>query len=410
MRRTLLALAAASALAVALPAAADAVMVYTCGTDQANLCTANEDGTGQKQITTDGVQQQGTDYNFPSLSADGKLLAFDRGQKGVTVMDMATGARTPFSPRDLVFGVEMRPDGQRVGVNEKQGSSEAAPVRACTYNLTGGDQDCRGVGPTRFDLNAEGRFVATAYNASINSYKICLYHPTGGPEGCERDLVSDPNHGLLDPAVSPDQKLLAVTWVQGNTSIRGQIAIYSLETGQLVRQLTAGPEDNVPEWTQDGSRIVFTRGNFQTGFGLYSIPATGAPGQEKLIVKGGQDATFGGPITVAPYSKLSVSKSQKGAAVKGSIQIGNADTKFGAVLKADSKDLSSAKLTTVGTLKTKKVPAGPRTFTVKLSSSKAKSALAREGKLKVQLVISVQAPGAAKATTKTVKVTLKPTS
>jgi hypothetical protein len=407
VKRTLLALAAAAALCLALPAGAGAVMIYTCGADNANLCSANEDGTGQKQITTDGVHQQGTDYNFPSLSADGKLLAFDRGQQGVTVMNMETGARTPFAPRNLVFGVEMRPDGQRVGVTEKQGASESAPTRACTYTVTGGDQDCRGVAPTRFDLNAEGRFVATAYNASINSYKICLYHPAGGPQDCERDLVSDPNHGLLDPAVSPDGKLLAVTWVEGNRTVRGQIAIYSLETGQLVRQLTNGPEDQFPEWTQDGSRVVFTRGNFQTGFGLYSIAATGTPGEEKLIVAGGVDATFGGPLTVAPYSKLSVSKSQKGAAVKGSIDIGNANSKFGAVLRADSGDLSSSKLVTVGTLKTKTVPAGPRSFTVKLTS-KAKSALAKNGKLKVQLVVSVQAPGASKASTKTVKVTLKP--
>ena len=65
-------LLAAGSLALFAPRA-DATIVYGCGL---NLCTVAPDGTGAKQLTTDGTS--GMPYTWPSLSRDGSRMSFIR--------------------------------------------------------------------------------------------------------------------------------------------------------------------------------------------------------------------------------------------------------------------------------------------------------------------------------------------
>jgi hypothetical protein len=57
----------------------------------------------------------------------------------------------------------------------------------------------------------------------------------------ERNLLGDPVLNLESPAVSPDGRFAAV--VRTTSGVRGEIALYDLATGALVRLLTSGPSE-----------------------------------------------------------------------------------------------------------------------------------------------------------------------
>ena len=69
-----------AALVVSATVAAEAVasnLVFVCGK---NLCAANDTGRGRVELTRDGKARGG--YTRPSLSRNGKRLAFKLGDPG----------------------------------------------------------------------------------------------------------------------------------------------------------------------------------------------------------------------------------------------------------------------------------------------------------------------------------------
>lgn len=394
------ALAAVPLLAVAAPA--DAKLIYRCV--QGNLCQSNDDGSAQKQITTDGKQDAAarinTSFFGPDLSADGTKVSFFRQdeQRGAYVIDLTTNTRTTIgtgTPDD----VQMRPDGKRIAVDEF-GGSESAPSVLCYYDTTGGGQLCEPPGGTfGIDYRPDGRLVSLEPSGTGRYYKLCLRFAEGsGKKGCEQDLVVDNTRYLEDAAVSPDGKLLAVTVKTDADRSLGSIGIYDLTTGAFVRSVSNGAQDNDPTWTSDGQRVVFTRGRNTDAPALWSVSVNGPAGSEEKIVDGGLEPT-GGPGSVggAAASAVKVKSAQKGSAVKASLKVRSDDSTVTAKLLSGSK--------TFGSLKKKGVDAGSLSLKVKLNS-KGKKALAAKGKLKLKLVLTVTPPSGSEKTVKK-SVTLK---
>ncbi len=81
----------------------------------------------------------------------------------------------------------------------------------------------------------------------------------------------------LDPALSPDGKLVAYTW-KGGTKDRLNIYVQQVDAGTPVR-LTKGPgRESSPTWSPDGRYIAFARSSAEPGkSGIYMIPALGGP-------------------------------------------------------------------------------------------------------------------------------------
>jgi hypothetical protein len=402
------------ALALALPGAAGAKLVYRCG---ANLCQSNDDGSAQKQITTDGRADPAAPVNNsffgPDLSADGTKVSFFRQDetRGAFVIDLRTGARTTIgsgTPDD----VQMRPDGGRVAVDEF-GASEISPAVLCYYDATGGGQSCEAPGGAfGIDYRPDGRLVSLVPTGDrARHVKLCLRFADGsGRSGCEADLVVDDSRYFEDPAVSPDGRQLAVTLKSGPDDALGSIGIYDLTSGTFLRQVSSGAQDNDPAWTSDGRHVVFARGRNSDAPALWSVAPTGSPGSEKLIVKGGVEPTGGaGSVGGAAASHAKVKSRQRGDLVKGTLTVGFDGSTVAAKLVASSKSLAAgaagaagaaaaaARSVTVGKLTRRGVAAGRLSLKVKLNAQGRKALRAR-GRLKLKLVMAVSAPGGSKTT------------
>jgi dipeptidyl aminopeptidase/acylaminoacyl peptidase len=88
------------------------------------------------------------------------------------------------------------------------------------------------------------------------------------------------------PRLSPDGRRLAIAVVDASSE-RPDIWIYDLDRNVRTR-FTSGPSaNNVPVWSPDGSRIVFTTDRKHQG-DLYSKPVTGYGGEEPFLEGEGQ--------------------------------------------------------------------------------------------------------------------------
>ncbi len=87
-------------------------------------------------------------------------------------------------------------------------------------------------------------------------------------------LTSFPDEEL-DPALSPDGKLVAYSW-KGGTKDRINIYVQQVDAGSPVRLTKDAVRDGSPKWSPDGRYIAFSRGSIDPGkSGIYMIPALG---------------------------------------------------------------------------------------------------------------------------------------
>lgn len=264
---------------------ASSVLVYSCGRAFENLCQVNHDGSGRRQLTTDGARKFAARYSSPSLSRGGGKLAYLRGYR-LFVLNRATGKRTgPISNEALLARIS--PDGRKVGDLENFVSVNSLAV--CVFNSNGtghkSGRDCLGSTGSFGFTNKDRVLASVSAGFSYNDHKgICLLAKDS--TGCESYIAADAAHDLGDPALSPNGKLLAVTRALP-TRVQGAIALYDRATGRLVRQLTHGTADSGPVWSPDGSRLAFVRGAKR----IYTISVKG--GSARPLVARGRDVTWG---------------------------------------------------------------------------------------------------------------------
>jgi Tol biopolymer transport system component len=275
------------AFAIVAPAHASFI-VYSCG---ANLCRVNPDGSGQRQLTSNGEPGTSAVYGSPSLTRDGHRLAFT--YKG-HVLIAGTDGSPPHVTLEKVNNagsVIMRPDGKQVLELEHWTlMGGRSGVQVCTYLATGSGRNCpTGAGSAGWAPD-DNLLISTEVGHS--SYQAICHVPVvhSEPKACGDVRAAIPSRNLYDPAISPDGSTLAVTATSGsNTAFRGSIALFDYRMGRLKRFLTAGTNDERPIWSPDGSEVVFQRGD-----SLYVIASDGKSGSERLLVAHGADPTWGG--------------------------------------------------------------------------------------------------------------------
>jgi Tol biopolymer transport system component len=132
-------------------------------------------------------------------------------------------------------------------------------------------------------------FVGTRIPVSVAATGLVAYRTTGGGErqltwfdrsGAPRGVVGAPDSSIIQPRVSPDGRRVAVArTVQGNQDIW-------LIDGARESRLTFDPSpDRFPEWSPDGTRIVYqaiARGNGD----LYQKLTSGAGQEEPFLTTG----------------------------------------------------------------------------------------------------------------------------
>ena len=211
---------------------------------------------------------------------------------------------------------------------------------------------------------------------------ICLAvkNPVAGWD-CGARIASTPDAYLSDPAVSPNGHTLAVTVLASRTSSGGHIALYDYDTHAFVRNLTNGSNDALPQWSPDGSQIVYQRRT-----SLYITAANASPGREKLLISSGETPTWGGTPDPAA-SGLTLAGSQRGTTVRARLVIRLAGSKI------DARVLGMGRMANrlFGRTLIRRVAAGGRAVAVALNNS-GRAALKRQYSLKAMLRITVTPP------------------
>ena len=289
--------AAAAAVAVlcidASPASAD-LLLYRCGP---NICRAAPDGSGKRQLTTDG-RPDGPLYSWLSATADGSRLAVVNATYAY-VLDGSGRRITDKLPRSGIGVIaEIAPDGSQIATVDLVPELTPAPVGSPP-----GSPGLSGLMPYLFVMNADGSAREASARAVVDTgwlgsrivrtdrsgsspfpYGICVLAVNTDFQ-CGSDVARDPTQDLFNPAFSPDGTLAAVVKSPDTEIGAGAIVIYDVATAAPVRELVGG-ENTQPTWSPDGKRIAFERGG-----DIYVARATGAP-RERRVLKGGQQATW----------------------------------------------------------------------------------------------------------------------
>lgn len=269
---------------------AQAIIVYVCGSP-AELCRINSGGSNRVVLTSDGARAA---YQDVSLDPSGSRGVFSREYESTFAVD-GTGkhvvgpiATNGVVPRISADGTRLVEDDDLTSVNPMFNFG----IFICIYPTNGSTTStCGGEGALYPTFAPNGEVVASVQNLGLR-YAACVYDITGTPStsGCARTVASSASDDIVQPAVSPDGRTLAVT-VKAPGASAGHIALYNMSTGQLVRNLTSGSEDAGAAWSPDSTRIVFSRGD-----SLYVISAAG--GNPRLLTTGGLTPTWGGPDMV----------------------------------------------------------------------------------------------------------------
>jgi hypothetical protein len=266
-----------------LAAPVGAVIVFECSD---NLCRINPDGSGRAQITGDGSPVN--DYHWPSLSRDGTRMSWIR--HGGLFLGDPSGRVTSGPMTNLASYQTIRPDGGQIAALEWG----AFPGLWVYVHNADGSIAVSGVKPDdpSFGWTPAGRLLLPWKNPDTPTVGICIV--SASTTSCEERVAFDPASSLADPAVSPDGRLLAVSVKARSSDAGGFVALYDMATHARVHVLTNGTQDTNIAWSPDGGRLVFQR-----GMSLYTTPATGAPGSERLL-SAGETPSWGGPDAVAP--------------------------------------------------------------------------------------------------------------
>ncbi len=201
-----------------------------------NLYIVNSDGTGEKQLTSVGVDVWAA---LPSWSPDGSKIAFasyKTGQAQIYIMNsdgsnqtLLTNAKQPYDHERLSFTYSAwSPDGSEILSN-------------CSWSVSGPVNDAGGI--YVFSVST-GNYTQLTHNADDRN---AVWSPDGSKIAFFRMDPNDPHGG-------------------------GGIFIMNND-GSGVTKLTGG--DSNPTWSPDGSRIAFTSNKSGKGLQLYVIHPDG---------------------------------------------------------------------------------------------------------------------------------------
>lgn len=296
MAAALAALAGFTALAIAMSQQGDAAFPGANGriafangdAYQTSIWSANPDGSAPTQLTN------GTNDNGPSYSADGNRIAFGRNE-GIAVMNadgsglaqLSTGTYNTSSDtewqenyddphsEDVIPFVKIEsfnemwqnmgnpsfsPDGSQLAVNSSAGKYVFKSI-------------CAVEGPEETDCisyyEEEGAYFNYEFDCIGCASQIITINSVNG---AFTGQVTPPSETVedWDPSYGPGGRIAFTRW--SSSSFDSRIFVVNAPGAPPV-PLTNGPNDYSPDFSPDGSRVIFNHGNRE--FGL--IGSSGGP-------------------------------------------------------------------------------------------------------------------------------------
>jgi Tol biopolymer transport system component len=292
-------LAAVTVLVVASAAQARSTIVYTCGN---NLCRLDPKTHASRQLTHDGKGGKGPVYRQPSLSRDGKRLAFVFAND--LYLSRADGTRRTKLDDDVAIPY-LAPGGDTVAYAASRFSLIAPAIYfpCCSPAIYGQV-------PYLFRIKANGKGKDTVARSIVTSGwlgnrlmrdeqpdgdappdLICVLETNSSFE-CDHPVAEDPARDISEPSASRDGRFVAAVAEPHSDDpdvarkFEGVIALFDAASGALLRDLTTGPHDSEPAFSPDGKQVAFARGK-----NLYVVPVNG--GKARKLHRGVQP-TWGG--------------------------------------------------------------------------------------------------------------------
>ncbi len=287
-------------------------IAYAYGTTytEESIWTANPDGGSATRLTSGN-----TDYS-PSYSADGSRIAFTRGNNvnamnadGSGQTQLAGGSNSnsseteweenyevPDSTEEIPFvkiqtyksswhsygSPAFSPDGSQIAVAESHGTEISKSICAVTAL---NEPECLGYEDPESYFNYEYECESCA------SRIVTLSSSTGAQMG---EVTSyDSGHEDYDPTYSVTGALAFSRW--DNSSGHSQVLVVNAP-GSSPITVASGPGDFAPNFSPDGSRIVFVHGNDELGI----VPAAG--GSLSILTFPHPSGTSGGYVGSPAFS------------------------------------------------------------------------------------------------------------
>jgi hypothetical protein len=270
------------ALLVAAPGAyARPAIIDVCGS---NLCRVDPATGRSKPLTRDGKGGRGPVYRSPSLSRDGKRLAFTFGNT-LYVADAKARHRRRLAPTVAI--AYMAPDGRQVAYSKSINEIIDPGFFPCCHPPIFGlipylfRVPAAGGRPTTVSRSVVtagwlgGRLMRDDLPSADEPSLICLL-ASNDDYHCLRPVARDPTRDVSGPAGSPDGRTVAAVAAEHSTDpsavqrFSGAIVLFDAASGAPLRELTHGPDDSNPAFSPDGKRVAFTRGRT-----IYVVPAAG---------------------------------------------------------------------------------------------------------------------------------------
>jgi TolB protein len=237
-----------------------------CGYD---IWAVNPDGSGLENVTDVVTEPAGAPEVafFPSVSADGKVMAFgvdSQATSEIWVMNTdGTGAHQLTNDNLLDQEPAISPDGKRIVWNQWSPYPEYTDRDIWTMNVDGGGQELffNGAGEDYFPrFTPDGLTVVLASETGdldVRKVPAALAVP---PLTEAAAVAADDELLESEPSISPDGSTVAFTQVSTSMFL-GPRDIYSVSIngGPTTPLFATSANETSPAYSPDGTKIVFSR-------------------------------------------------------------------------------------------------------------------------------------------------------